>query len=145
MSVEKVNKYKESKATRKADLEAARKRKTRNKIIGRIVSCVVILGLAFALVLTAVNMIKARVAAKPDYDAESIVIDQYVHDHESDITDLIGTDDDSEVVVNDDGSITVTGKTEAADDETASDEATEPASEEPTETTEPASDEAAGN
>ena len=129
---------KESKATRKADLEAARKRKTRNKIIGRIVSCVVILGLAFALVLTAVNMIKARVAAKPDYDAESIVIDQYVHDHTSDITDLIGTDDDSEVVVNDDGSITVTGK----DAETASDEATEPASEE---TTEPASDEAAGN
>ena len=124
MSQEKVNKYKESKANRKAEIESSRKRKTRNKIIARVVAGVLVAGLAVALVITAVNIVKANQAAKPNYDAEGLVIDQFVQPS-SDITDLVSTDGDGEVVVNDDGSVTVTGgegESEAASDETATEE-----------------------
>ncbi|MBQ7248096.1 MAG: hypothetical protein IJS22_08410 [Lachnospiraceae bacterium] len=130
MSQEKVNAYKESKANRKAEIESARRKKVRNKVIARVVAGVLVVGLAVALVITAVNIVKANQAAKPNYDAEALVIDQYVQPT-TDITDLIGTDDDSEVVVNDDGSVTVTGKTDEASEDGSEGASDDAASEEP--------------
>ncbi|MBQ9387162.1 MAG: hypothetical protein IJU01_00695 [Lachnospiraceae bacterium] len=100
MSQEKVNAYKEKKATRKADIEKAKKKKKAGKITGRLIAIVIGAALVFALVLTAINIIKGIKAAQPDYTKNEKVIYEYVTSS-ADISDLVSGD--GEVIINDSG------------------------------------------
>ena len=103
MSQEKVNAYKENKANRKERIAAEQRKKTRDKIIGWAIAGVLVAGLAVALVITGINMVKAYKGSQPDYSADGLVINNYVtEDTTESLDDAIVVEDGGEVVYVDD-------------------------------------------
>ena len=74
MSVEKVNKYKDDKKNRKANLEKERKKKRLVRIGGWAAGAVIVVALVVMLGLTAKNAYSSYQASKPDYSSDSLVI-----------------------------------------------------------------------
>ena len=75
MSQAKVDKYKEYKKNRKEELEKEKKLKQRNALIWKLVGIVLALGLLVALGITAYNVIRERVQARPDYNREEMILE----------------------------------------------------------------------
>ena len=74
MSLEKVNKYKEDKKNRRQILEREKKKKARARIAGWIIGIVITAGLVVVLGLTAKNSYTNYQASKPNYTADSMVV-----------------------------------------------------------------------
>ena len=74
MSQEKVDRYKEYKKNRKEELEKEKRQQKRNSMLGRVVACVLILGILVALGITVYNGIRARAESAPQYDRENLVV-----------------------------------------------------------------------
>ncbi|MGN0294641.1 MAG: hypothetical protein ACI4D3_11635 [Lachnospiraceae bacterium] len=108
MSVEKVNKYKEDKKNRKANLEKERKKKRLIRIGGWAAGAVLVIALVVMLGLTAKNAYSNYQASKPDYSSDSLVI--------SDMTGILDeTESDAE-----EGTEEGTGETAEGEDADAS-------------------------
>lgn len=74
MSREKVEKYKEYKANRKEILAKEKKRQKLVKMAYILVAVVFIGGIAGGIGLTAYNSYKAKLAARPNYNREELII-----------------------------------------------------------------------
>ena len=74
MSLEKVNKYKEDKKNRRQILEKEKKQKARARIAGWIIGIAIVAGLVAVLGLTAKNAYTNYQASKPNYTADSMVV-----------------------------------------------------------------------
>ena len=77
MSKEKVDAYREKKTGRKAALEAERRKKARNKLIGKVAAIAAAAIVVIALVITGVNIASNYRDSLPDYNRTSIVINDY--------------------------------------------------------------------
>ena len=74
MSLEKVNKYKEDKKNRRQILEREKKKKACARIAGWIIGIAITAGLVAVLGLTAKNSYTNYQASKPNYTADSMVV-----------------------------------------------------------------------
>jgi len=74
MSQEKVDAYKKEKVNRSANVEKAKKAQKRNKLIAKAVGCLCALAIIVALGFTASNQVKAYKGAQPDYNVDSMVV-----------------------------------------------------------------------
>lgn len=123
MSVEKVNKYKEDKKNRKANLEKERKKKLLIRIGGWAAGAVIVVALVVMLGLTAKNSYSSYQASKPDYSSDSLVISDMtgiLDETESDAgedTDGTAEDEDTDASAESDenttGDESATGESEA--------------------------------
>ncbi|MDD7388170.1 MAG: hypothetical protein PUG60_00655 [Lachnospiraceae bacterium] len=122
MSVEKVNKYKEDKKNRKANLEKERKKKLLIRIGGWAAGAVIVVALVVMLGLTAKNSYNNYQASKPDYSSDSLVIsdmtgilDETAADEEVDTEETAedGTDESAESDGDTTGDESASGESEA--------------------------------
>ena len=74
MSLEKVNKYKKDKKNRRQILEREKKKNARARIAGWIIGIAITAGLVAVLGLTAKNAYTNYQASKPNYTADSMVV-----------------------------------------------------------------------
>ena len=78
MSQEKVNAYRDAKANRKEKYASEQKKQKRNKFIAKLITGIVVVGLAAALVVTGINIVRNYIDGRPTYDAEEFVLDDYM-------------------------------------------------------------------
>lgn len=84
MSQEKVEKYKQEKAHRKENVEKERRKKKAGKMITWVVILAVCGGIGGAIGVTFYNDYQAKLAARPNYARESMVV--------SDLTGILETE-----------------------------------------------------
>ncbi len=84
MSQEKVERYKQEKAHRKENVEKERRKKKAGRILTWVVILAVCGGIGGAIGVTFYNDYQARLAARPDYARENMVV--------SDLTGILETE-----------------------------------------------------
>jgi len=78
MSQEKVDRYKEYKKNRKDIIEKEKKQKQRSTLLWKILGAVLALGIVAALGITVYNAIRNSVQAAPDYNRDSMIVQDVV-------------------------------------------------------------------
>lgn len=84
MSQEKVERYKQEKAHRKENVEKEKRKKKAGKILTWVVILAVCGGIGGAIGVTFYNDYQAKLAARPNYERESMVV--------SDLTGILETE-----------------------------------------------------
>ena len=109
MSQEKVEKYKQEKVHRKENVEKAKRKKKREKLIAWIVAIVLCAGIGAAVGVTLYNEYQAQLAARPNYERDEMIL-----------SDLTGVLEESEEAAEE-----TAAETEAAEETAAETEAAE--------------------
>ena len=117
MSKEKVEAYRESKTNRKEKYASEQKKKKRNKFIAKLITGIVVVGLAAALVITGINIVKNYIDGRPKYEAEEFVLDDFMNVKPANQVSAEDLVSGGNVTIGENGETIITGGDEAASEE----------------------------